>query len=580
MNQPGELYSYHVFLFPFQWSYTGKNYVSKNFEEKTNLKDFVSFLDKTPWKQNQFVPDTVLNYNEYNYFYDFVRQAMYDVKKVPEFSREKTDEQFIAHFSYDIKMDEAVYSIRINKQGVVKTYHLLIDSILLHLYNTGVGVLSFHLNNRNADQASPDDILNINQYGRRIFPPFFGMDPGITGSPEQYDYVDFAKGLTAVKNAELADEIEVSINGIEDFSVYTDPAYFRQGALRLPAFMDGLFKQVPLAHNKMDADNGSTKITIEPLLDDRMFVICWYGNDELSAGIKPPEKDGKYDMTAPAYLDNEWLYKYIFVDGGMMTCQNSRMSSQFLKKHTNVRWLNFGTIFGVSRYSFVCLTSSLEKLKEYNSAFLLNHVQTMYYKMTELCLLQRACVLRFSDEVTAISAMKEKESKYLPGKVSSLYKQYLRFVNKIYFREITAQEQGIELYNLMQNVMSIKGHVQDLDGEISELHNYVNLVEEEKQNKNIALLTIIGALFVIPSFIASFFGMNMFNISNPKMEVNFWTLCLVTPAMLISAGIFYLILRGKSIRAGTKLKKAGIILISLLVIILTLISTICFYTFK
>jgi len=36
-------------------------------------------------------------------------------------------------------------------------------------------------------------------------------------------------------------------------------------------------------------------------------------------------------------------------------------------------------------------------------------------------------------------------------KVSDLYLAYIRFVNKIYFREVTAYEQGIELYDMLRH---------------------------------------------------------------------------------------------------------------------------------
>lgn len=42
----------------------------------------------------------------------------------------------------------------------------------INLYATGVGFLSFYLKNEDCTQNSPEDILAINQYGRRIMPPF------------------------------------------------------------------------------------------------------------------------------------------------------------------------------------------------------------------------------------------------------------------------------------------------------------------------------------------------------------------------------------------------------------------------
>ena len=199
----------------------------------------------------------------------------------------------------------------------------------------------------------------------------------------------------------------------------------------------------------------------------------------------------------------------MFNDQKDATCQDDKMKADLIKNHTYSRWVDYGTFFGINRYSFVCLTSSLETLKKpwVNAAFLVNHMQTMYYKIAELSLVQRACLLRFSEEVTGISNMEDNKKIDLSTRVGNLYKQYLLFVNRIYFREITAQEQGIEMYNMMQKHMNIERSVKDLEQEIRELHEYVSLVQQQRQNRNIELLTLIGALFVIPTFILGLFGM-------------------------------------------------------------------------
>ena len=230
----------------------------------------------------------------------------------------------------------------------------------------------------------------------------------------------------------------------------------------------------------------------------------------------------------------------MFNDQKNITCQNIEMKKDLIKKHTYTRWSDYGTFYGVNRYSFVCLTGSLEHLKKpwINAAFIVNHMQTMYYKMAELCLVQRACLLRFSDEVAGISTMKDNNRKIsLSERVGNLNKQYLRFVNKIYFREVTAQEQGIELYDMMQECMKIGNNVKELDQEIKELHSYVSLMEDQKQSRNIELLTIIGALFILPTFIINFLGLIILPQNHQLCLWQLW------PVLLLSIGpiIYFLI---------------------------------------
>ena len=128
--------------------------------------------------------------------------------------------------------------------------------------------------------------------------------------------------------------------------------------------------------------------------------------------------------------------------------------------------------------------------------------------MVELSLIQRASILKFSDEVTRLSKLKNEKSKNITEDISGLYKAYIRFVNQIYFREVTAQEQGIELYNMLQEKMKIAEQVKDLDNEIEELHNYANLLEQNEQEKRIRRITILGAIFLPASFFVGLFWIN------------------------------------------------------------------------
>lgn len=511
-----DLYSFHVFLFPFQWYRTGKNMQDKTFEEKTRLKPFMDQLEGSQWRRKTFSNNTRLNYNESNYFHDFVRDILYDKGEDPE-------QGFIANYEYDIPAESWTYKIDVSwsesGRQHIKEYVLHIDSILLHLYNNGVGVISFHLNNRMQDQSAPDDILRINQYGRRLYVPYFGIEPEIVGTPLQYLEGGLTEGLEMTQSTELSRGISIGAEGFhEDFTRYTDAANFKDNNFIIPRFISGLFLSINLTNCKTTNEEG---VHLSPLLDDRMFVVCWYGSNEKIDELKGNWEDrGKNEDGDYLYKTNDWWYKFIFVDGGGKTCQNDEMASLLQTERTNARWINYGTLFGVSRYSFVCLSNELSTLRSLNGAFIVNHMQTMYYKVAELALVQRACVLRFSDEVTEISSLKEPNLEKLSSKLNSLYQQYIRFVNKIYFREITPQEQGIELYQLMLKVMDTPKHVEDLDKEIEELHTYVSMREEQERNRSLALLTQLGAIFILPGFIAGFLGMNFLDTGTVYEETS------------------------------------------------------------
>ena len=170
-------------------------------------------------------------------------------------------------------------------------------------------------------------------------------------------------------------------------------------------------------------------------LCDQLRDYC----DELSKKVKDVDEHGN----VPFVVTDFW-YKYVFVDdGGFVTCQNSGMKKELVKQSTYYRWQKLGTLYGVSRYSFVTITNMEAK------GFIDVHMRTIYSRMFELVILQRASILRFSGEVTKVSALKEGHDKELARRIRSLYREYIRFINQIYFQSVTVQDQGIELYDML-----------------------------------------------------------------------------------------------------------------------------------
>jgi len=545
-----ELYSHHVFIFPFKW--LSKSNPKETFFEQTSLSQLDNYFPSGgDWVREPYKIDKPVNYNEYNYFYDYVREALYDTYGSPLHDSESGAEHLLRHFRFNLKPGDGHYEIAIaqkdEKEKALpdKIYRLEVDSILLQFYDTGVGVLSFHLLNRDATQLHKEDILKINQFGRRLYPPFFNLPPDNVGAPTLFSH----EGLDLPSKSELAKGISLQISNKETFKEswadYQKSDGFQATPFLLPKFISGLLPSAFLEAYKLD-----------PVLDDRMFVVCWYGNDKLVKELYKPSNSlqGKAAHGVEKnYLKHTWWYKFVFVDGGNeLTCQNEIMQAQLVEQATYTRWVNYGTFYGVTDYSFVLLTGSLEHLKkpDVGAAFLVTHLQTIYYKLAELVLLQRASVQRFSEEVTHISRHEPKD-KYatLSKQIESLYLRYIRFVNKIYFREATAQVQGIELYQLLQQQCRIEKQVKDLNGEIHELHNYaLQMLEQErvrqeeaqteqeiKRNERLEQLTVLGVVFLPPSLLLALFGVSVIGEVNDDCEVNvLWWLA----GLIIASGLF------------------------------------------
>jgi hypothetical protein len=454
-----DLHSYHIFYFPFTWKIPGnEKYV---FSERVSL-DNVTINSLSNWENiNEPLTDQYKRelFNEKNFFYPFVHPLLYD---------DGNQNSIIRHYERkEAYNKDIIYKIGV-KADHISVYELKVRSICLNLYTTGVGILIFYLENNK--YPAFEDILRINQFGRRVYPPFMDTKTGIDGT----------------KDAELADFIAIEgLNGnpANYFENYTE--WNPDSSWKPARFINTLILEL------------SEELTIAPVIDDRMMVACWYGNEEFALKIaeNPDQKN---------FLESDEWYRFMFVDGGGATCQNDDMKKDLLQKHTNKRWQKYGSLFGITRYSMVYITAPVVDTDN----FLVRNFRTIYSRMVEMAIIQRASTLKFADEVTSISRLNDKNNRHTSEDISDFYKEYICFVNQVYFREITTQEQGIEIYDELMKHMRVHEQVKDLDKEIEELHLYSNLVDDKKQSNNLSLLTKIGALFIAPSLIASYYGMN------------------------------------------------------------------------
>lgn len=443
-------YSFHTFMFPFRWKI--KDLDNRPFSEQIDLHN-IRYAHSPNWERitTPTVEDESNDlYNERNYFYQFVHPALYD---------DNSEHTIIRHFERrEPKHGDVTYHIVCGWER--KEYILDLKAINLNLYSTGVGVLSFYLHNTRYSGA--EDVLFINQYGRRVFPAF----------------------IADVENRfELAHRLECNgLNGVysEDFSSYNNKIMSNTPA----AFITKMVHEV------------AQNIELQPVIDDRMFVLSWYKNDEMSNRFK------KDNNSYNEFLYDDWWYRYVFVDGSSKTCPNDNMSHCLIRKATYPRWQQWGTLYGVSRYSMVMLTSN--DCPDY----LTNYFETEYARMAELAFMQRATVLRFSSEITRISNMSLQKG--FGAQVSSLYKEYIRFENQIYFREVSAQDQGIEMYKLLFDAVNLKEQVEKLDDEIEELYNFVSLREDRITNRTMSLLTWITTIFLPVTVTTGFFAMTSY----------------------------------------------------------------------
>lgn len=524
------LHSYHIFLFPFKWEiYQGEKHQDFSLSKRANLSELSQKIDENFWEKFTYQPeiddDGFLNYGEFAYFYDHAR----DVLNL----NEAYEGINLKQYRYKGLTPEAHYHFK-TKMG---SYSLKIEDVLLNLYENGVGVLSLFL--RNYDYPKKEDVFIINDFGRRIYPQYLG---GYT------PYTDAPKGSFLAS--------QISINGVrtwlgssvmEDFSHYDSLVRLKTQPFVLPkhlaAFLGGDFHTV---HPNLQKED----VFISPIIDDRMFTICIYYNQAFINQLakRPSQREIQSGRKVDQYeyiQDKDW-YQFVFVDGQGISCYSPEMIQEHLKLSSYDRWLkpcinvadeSKGVIFGVSRYSFMVVAAPDEY---FNKIIVRKHISHQYFQMVMLCLVQRSYLIIFSGEVARISQRLNGKTSLFDTEtkaISQLYLLYIRFVNRVFFRAITPQEQGIELYQLLQNRLGIREEVGELEEEIGELNTYL---ETQQQNR----LTWIAGIFLPPSLLVGVLGMNEIT-EDSLTKLNFWGEVVLVLATLVYSNYILYILRPK-----------------------------------
>lgn len=101
-----------------------------------------------------------------------------------------------------------------------------------------------------------------------------------------------------------------------------------------------------------------------------------------------------------------------------------------------------------------------------------------------------------------------------------MYKEYIRFVNQIYFRNVTVQDQGIEMYDMLLKQFASGEQIKDLDEEIGELYQYITLLVDQNRNENGEYLNKLAAIFLPATILTGMFGMNQ--VADLEGDWGFW----------------------------------------------------------
>ncbi|WP_150263065.1 hypothetical protein [Parvimonas micra] len=497
-------YSKHIFMANFRLK---KDKNSKN----KNVNDIV--FDNDVWKKYSIddvknVGEFVDNYANYNYFNEQARDLI--------FYKENKSKVVSYKFEHIDSSENSEYIIDINDVNERKTYELNLDKIILKEYeiiNKKSYLMMIYVTNNKYGDIS--DIKNINQYGRRLFSPWIPLDLGNGANTECPDDLQIHIGKDKIySNYENSGKADLNYKDKEIFKYnFDDKNKYKSYSERLNFIRQ---KEVNDKNDKSIIDNRresylirnilnykkeskDEKIEIELINPDRMYVGFYLKNNSLIERIKKYSTEKQEYLTEKqeyAYLYDDslsdQLYALAYIDGEDATCQSRVMRKKLLQETIYDRWIDWGTIHTVTHNGFGCIATDGAPYESVIMPFL-----TEYMEMMALVLLQRNLLLEFHIEAKKLSPEFNSE------KLENLQKDYVKFKTQVLLFEVTPQEQGYEIYRLMQKQLYIDEEKEKLDDIMNSLYEVANVKHSIELNIIMNRLTIIAILIALVSFAIS-----------------------------------------------------------------------------
>lgn len=481
-------YSFHTFLLPFVWEGTGSRSVS--------FKEFKKIFDNNPNWENTDIADISYNsnaytfgnlkecqrlYEEYRFFHPHVRKAIYGLGS-----------DIVSNYTFRYKDTHNKGHYYIKKDGV--EYDLLLCSIKLKIFNTGIAILIIEGQNlgfardKKTSQANFEAVRNINEYGRNVTLPSI---------------------YCKKRNSHCADKLTISIPDVvnieENFSGFLsrikDENCYRE-RVTLTHISELLKELLSFGSNfRFSSKPGNDKNTyyISTALDDRMFVVSYVMDTNIVETMLAEDDKGE-----PIYLNDKALsksmFEFIYSEASdRCTCYDGAMRRKKLSEHLYTRWSEKKMLIGCTDRALTVLTKDMTE----NNKFLAHFYLTVYVQTCVLVQAQRTSILNFQIRSSDISAHIEEKGKKVKlstiSKIMNLQESFVAFQNQLDFVDVTAQQQGFEVYDLLMKASYVMQEKQALMERLSALSNTSNISLDYNFNK-------WALVFAIPTLVFESIG--------------------------------------------------------------------------
>lgn len=157
----------------------------------------------------------------------------------------------------------------------------------------------------------------------------------------------------------------------------------------------------------------------------------------------------------------------------------------------------------------------------------------LYYRCRLICFSDKAASI--AREFSASNTKTNLSS--IRNHFRELHTQFVKFMNAQWFTEITNQDQGIEIFNLMRRSFELDAMYEQVREEIQRTDELLELIHNQEVEEFNTRAGKIGTIFAMLALMIGYFSMNFENIrtTNGVLDYRFW---MATVSTFIVVGIF------------------------------------------
>ena len=503
-------FSYHTFLLPFEIENENGEKLESEMIVREILNSKVSY-----WKEvkkddrRDFVFNSVIltkneedkkkivqaiAYNQKQYFHENVMKAIYNegsnVVREFVFQFQGTDKRICTLKTLEEKEKEK------EKIHISKEYSLSVSNIRLKVFNTGICILILEMYNNK--YRNIESVKEINALGRQVSLPFIALDT--TKKPYE---LDSTKILCAqeITWTFLPNDVDKRYSFEEKNDNFWEPDKPQEETYTMDLLSKLVIGKEKEPHYKLI-----------PSIDDRMFTCSLIQDNDASEYFT---RDYKVELEKYNEVSKS-LYEYIYIDKeGGCTAPTFSFRKEILEASLYHRWTESRTIYGASHTSFVGIVNE----GDFAETIVTRPFLTQYVEIAILVLAQRASILRFQKQITS-----DLDNK----KIKDLQKKYINYRNQLHFFELTSQEQGIELYELIRKQLYIEKEMEELEKNLVIVYEKSNIDSANKYSLFGRFIGVIAILSILLDSIIFIFIDKKIDICSPINTKIFLIALLIT----------------------------------------------------